>query len=136
MRKLTVKATVENLDVVTDFVNEQLEMIDCPMKARMQIDVAIDEIFGNICHYAYESDAGEATVCVEIREEEQMAEFTFIDSGIQYNPLEKKDPDTTLSAEEKPIGGLGIFIVKKTMDEVSYQYEDGNNILTVRKRLE
>lgn len=133
MKELTLKAIVENIDAVTDFVNGQLELMDCPMKIQMQIDVAIDEIFGNICHYAYGTGEGEASVRVEILEEPRAVVITFMDSGVAYNPLEQEEPDTTLSAEEKPIGGLGILIVKKTMDELSYQYEDGHNILTVKK---
>jgi len=133
MKELTIKAIVENMDVVTAFINEQLENADCPMKVQMQIDVAIDEIFGNICHYAYPSGEGEAMVCVEVQEGPRAVVMTFMDSGVPYNPLEKEEPDTTLSAEEREIGGLGIFIVKKTMDEVSYRYENEKNILTVKK---
>ena len=135
MNELTIKikAVVKNIDVVTAFVNEQLEKVDCPMKIQMQIDVAIDEIFGNICHYAYPLGEGDAIVCVGMQEEPRAVVMTFMDSGIPYNPLEKEDPDTTLSAEEKEIGGLGIFIVKKTMDEISYRYENEKNILTVKK---
>ena len=133
MKELTVKATVENIDEITDFINEQLESMNCPMKVQMQIDVAVDEIFGNICHYAYPLREGEATVFVEMQEETQAVVMTFMDSGIPYNPLEKEEPDTTLSAEEREIGGLGIFIVKKTMDEISYRYENEKNILTVKK---
>ena len=133
VKKLTVKATVDNINAVTDFVNEQLESMDCPMKVQMQIDVAVDEIFGNICHYAYPLGEGAATICMEIQEETQAVVMTFMDNGIPYNPLEKEEPDTTLSAEEREIGGLGIFIVKKTMDEISYRYENEKNILTVKK---
>jgi len=135
MRELTIKATVENIDAVTDFVNEQLEILDCPMKTQMQIDVAIDEVFGNICHYAYGSGEGEATVRVDVQEDVRAVVITFIDSGVAYNPLNKEDPDTTLSVDDKPLGGLGIFIVKKTMDELAYRYEDGCNYLTVKKFL-
>jgi len=135
MKEVTVNAVVQNLDIVTDFVNEQLEMLDCPVKKQMQIDVVLDEIFGNICHYAYTQSEGEVTVRMEEKESGAAVELTFIDSGVRYNPLEKEDPDTTLSIEEKPIGGLGIFIVKKTMDELSYRYEKGQNILTVKKYL-
>ena len=124
MHELTIPATVENIEKVTDFVNEKLEEIDCPMKAQMQIDVAIDELFGNIAHYAYNPETGPATVRVVI---------TFIDHGIPYDPLKKDDPDITLSAEERGIGGLGIFMVKKTMDEITYEYKDGQNILRIRK---
>ena len=135
MRELTIAATVENIEVVTDFVNEQLVALDCPIKAQMQIDIAIDELFGNIAHYAYYPGVGEVTVCVEFLEDPQAVVITFIDGGIAYDPLEKEDPDITLDIEEREIGGLGIFMVKKSMDEISYAYEDGKNILSIKKHL-
>lgn len=135
MKELTIAATVENIDTVTDFVNEQLEAYDCPMKAQLQIAVAIDELFSNIAHYAYNPDVGQATVRVEVVENPLSVIITFIDNGIPYDPLKKEDPDITLSAEERDIGGLGIYMVKKTMDAVSYEYKDGCNILTIKKDL-
>lgn len=133
MKEITLAATVANIATVTDFIVEQLELVSCPPKAQVQIDVAIDEIFGNIANYAYgESGKGEATVCVDFPSASSV-DITFIDSGVPYNPLEKTDPDITLSAEERQIGGLGIFIVKKTMDDMIYEYRDGKNILTIKK---
>ena len=135
MKELNIAATVENIEVVTDFVNEQLEALDCPMKAQMQIDIAIDELFGNIAHYAYNPEVGDATVRVEVVENPLSVIITFIDNGVPYDPLKKDDPDTTLSAEERAIGGLGIFMVKKTMDDITYEYKDGQNILKIKKKL-
>ena len=135
MKELTVAATVENIEAVTNFVNEQLEALDCPMKAQMQIDIAIDELFGNIAHSAYNPDVGEATVRVEVTEDPLAVVITFIDNGVPYDPLAKADPDTTLSAEERDIGGLGIYMVKKSMDEIAYEYKDGQNILKIKKNL-
>ena len=135
MKELNITATVENIEVVTDFVNEQLEAIDCPMKAQMQIDIAIDELFGNIAHYAYNPEVGDATVRVEVIEDPMAVVLTFIDNGVPYDPLAKADPDTTLSAEERQIGGLGIFMVKKSMDDITYEYKDGQNILKIRKNI-
>ena len=135
MKELTITATVENIEAVTELVNEQLEAFDCPMKAQMQIDIAIDELFGNIAHYAYNPDVGDATVKVEVIEDPLSVVITFIDNGVPYDPLKKDDPDTTLSADEREIGGLGIFMVKKTMDEVTYEYKDGQNILKIKKNL-
>ena len=135
MKELTIAATIENIETVTDFVNEQLEAYDCPMKAQMQIDIAIDELFGNIAHYAYNPEIGSATVRVEVIEDPLSVVITFIDNGIPYDPLKKEDPNTTLSADEREIGGLGIFMVKKTMDDVIYEYKDGQNILTIKKSL-
>ena len=136
MKELNIAATVENIETVTDFVNEQLEAYDCPMKAQMQIDIAIDELFGNIAHYAYNPEIGKATVRVEVTEDPLAVVITFIDNGVPYDPLAKADPDTTLSAEEREIGGLGIYMVKKTMDEITYEYRDGQNILAIKKNLQ
>lgn len=135
MKELTIEATVENIEIVTDFVNEQLEAFDCPMKVQIQIDIAIDELFGNIAHYAYNPEIGQATVRVEVIEEPLSVVVTFIDNGVPYDPLSKTDPDTTLSAEERDIGGLGIYMVKKSMDEITYEYKDGHNILKIKKNL-
>ena len=135
-KRITVKATIENVQKVTDFVNEELESLGCSMKAQMQIDIAIDELFGNIANYAYGTGEGTATVEVHGRlEEPAQVWITFKDQGVPYNPLAKDDPDVTLSVEERQIGGLGIFLVKKTMDDISYEYRDGKNILTIKKNL-
>ena len=133
MKELTIAATVENIEVVTDFVNQQLEELACPMKAQMQIDIAIDELFSNIAHYSYNPEIGQATVRVEVMENPLAVYITFIDNGVPYDPLSKEDPDLTLSAEERQIGGLGIYLVKKSMDEITYEYKDGQNILRIKK---
>lgn len=135
MKELTIEATVENLETVTAFVDEQLEALGCPMKAQMQINIAIDELFGNIAHYAYNPDVGNATVRVEVTEEPLAVIITFIDGGVPYDPLAAADPDITLSAEERQLGGLGIYMVKKSMDEITYEYKDGKNILSIKKKL-
>ena len=135
MKELELKAEVENLPKVLDFVDEELDSADCPMKIKMQIDIAVEEIFVNIANYAYSPEIGTATVRVEVMGDPPAVDITFIDNGIPYDPLAKSDPDVTLSAEERQIGGLGIFMVKKSMDDVSYQYQDGHNILTIKKGL-
>ena len=135
MNEMTIAAKVENIPAVTAFVDERLEALDCPLKAQMQIDIAIDELFGNIAHYAYQPGVGPATVRVEVERDPLSVVITFIDHGVPYDPLAKADPDVTLSAEEREIGGLGIYMVKKTMDASSYEYKDGKNILTLQKRL-
>ena len=104
MKELTIAATVENIEIVTDFVNEQLEALNCPMKAQMQIDIAIDELFGNIAHYAYHPEVGNATVRVEVTEKPLAVIVTFIDKGKPYDPLRVAEPDITLSAEERNLG--------------------------------
>ena len=136
MKELTIEAKTSNIEAVTDFVNEQLEALDCPMKAQMQIDIAIDELFSNIAHYAYNPEIGQATVRVEVIEDPLSVVITFIDNGVPYDPLAKADPDTTLSAEEREIGGLGIYMVKKSMDDITYEYRDGQNILAIKKNLQ
>ena len=135
MKEISLQATLENIQVVTDFVDEQLEAKDCPMKAQMQIDIAIDELFSNIARYAYNPGVGEATVQVEVAGDPLAVEITFMDHGVPYNPLEKEDPDVTLSAEEREIGGLGIFMVKKSMDAIEYEYTEGRNVLKIRKNI-
>jgi anti-sigma regulatory factor (Ser/Thr protein kinase) len=135
MKELTIEATPENVDTVIEFVDAQLEEYGCGMKEQMAIDVAIDELFGNIAHYAYKPDVGYATVRVDVLKDPLSVEVTFIDNGRQYDPLAKEDPDTTLSLEDREIGGMGILIVKKSMDAVSYEYKDGKNILTIKKNI-
>ena len=135
MKELTLAATVVNIETVTEFVNAQLELLDCPIKAQMQIDIAIDELFGNIAHYAYNTEVGSATVRVEVSEAPLAVIITFIDNGVPYDPLGKDDPDITLSAEEREIGGLGIYMVKQSMDEITYEYKDGQNILKIKKNI-
>ena len=134
MKELTVDATIENIASVTAFVDEQLERLDCPMKTQVQVDIAIDELFSNIANYAYHPKVGAATVRVEVTEDPLAVVLTFIDNGVPYDPLAKADPDITLSAEEREIGGLGIYMVKKTMDDISYEYRDGQNILRIKKK--
>ncbi len=133
MKEITLDATIGNIGEVTEFVNRSLEEGGCPMKAQLQIDIAVDELFGNIAHYAYRPETGPATVRIEITEKPPAAVLTFIDSGVPYDPLAKEDPDVTLSAGEREAGGLGIFLVKKSMDDMTYEYKDGQNILKIRK---
>ncbi|MDO4189541.1 MAG: ATP-binding protein [Lachnospiraceae bacterium] len=134
-QEITVSAVIENQKIVTEFIDNYLEKIDCPLKIQMKIDIAIDELFSNIAFYAYDGKEGDITVKINKIPDCDSVEITFIDSGKAYNPLEKEDPDVTLSAEERKIGGLGIFIVKKNMDAISYNYINNQNVLTIRKNL-
>lgn len=136
MKELTVDAAIENIETVTNFINEELEQLNCPMKAQIQIDVAIDELFGNIARYAYNPETGKATVRIEVDKSPLSVVITFIDHGKPFDPLSAATPDITLSAEERGIGGLGIFLVKKSMDLVEYEFENGHNILKIKKNLE
>ena len=133
--ELEIEADKDKLPEVLDFINAHLEGADCPMKPQMQIDVAVEEIFVNIASYAYGQDMGKATVRIEVSDEPIAVTITFIDNGIPYDPLAKEDPDITLSAEERQIGGLGIFMVKNTMDDVIYEYQNGQNILKLKKNI-
>ena len=131
MKELTIDAAVENIAEVTAFVDSELEALDCPVKVQMQIDIAIDELFGNIAHYAYHPEVRPATVRVEVLENP----LSVVLNGVPYDPLKTKEPDITLSAEERMIGGLGIYMVKKTMDDIAYEYREGQNILRIKKSI-
>ena len=135
MKEITVDATIENMDTVTAFVDDFLDEIACPMKSKIQINIVIDEIFRNICHYAYKDSVGAVTVRVESGNTPKAVFLTFTDNGIPYNPLETEDPDITSSSEERKIGGLGIYLVKKNMDEMKYEYVNQQNRLWMEKRL-
>lgn len=136
IKELSVDANVENITIITEFIDSILEEYECGMKTKAQIDIAVDELAGNVAQYAYISDKGDITVRIEITDEiPKSAVITFIDSGIPYDPIERSNPVTNLPAEEREIGGLGIYIVKKTMDDMKYEYKDGQNILVIRKSI-
>ena len=129
-------ATLDQMEQVQTFIDEQLENYDCSAKARFQLDMAVEEIFVNIANYAYlPEQKGEATVRCCVGGSPLRVTIQFLDNGKPFNPLAKEDADITLSAEEREIGGLGILMVKKSMDEVDYAYEDGKNILTIKKSI-
>ena len=138
---LTIEANTDNLDKVLSFVDQRLEELDCSMKVQMQIDLAIEEVYVNVAQYAYqhlppeERRKGMVSICVEDLDDPKRVEVTFADEGIPFDPLAKEDPDVTLNADSRPIGGLGIFMVKKSMDSVEYEYKYGKNILKFRKDL-
>ena len=134
-RELTLEATVANTETVTAFVEDFLNEIGCSMRVITQINVAVDELFSNIANYAYKPKTGQATVSLAVSDDGKTVTVTFTDSGVPYNPLTKKDPDVTLSADERQIGGLGIYMVKKTMDDVTYEFKDGKNILSIKKKV-
>ena len=128
------EARLERLPEVMAFIDSFLEQMDCPMKIQMQLDMAVEEVYANIAHYAYAVGGGPATVRVAVEEGPTMV-ITFVDQGVPYNPLAKPDPDITLSADERQIGGLGVYMVKKSMDEIAYRREGDSNVLTIRKRI-
>ena len=131
----TFPAKTESLSDVLGFVDQILDSYGCPMKIQMAVCVAIEEVFVNVAHYAYGEGQGEMNLGIGFDEENCAITFRMTDQGIPFDPLQKPDPDITLSAEEREIGGLGIFIAKKTMDSISYAYENGENVLTMIKKL-
>lgn len=134
---VTLPAEIENQAIVTDRIDEELDRLGCPPKQLAQINIAIDELFSNIAKYAYAPGKGDATVRMELeREPVKAVSITFIDSGTPYDPIAEKDPDITLSAEERGIGGLGILMVKKSMDDLKYEYKDGKNIFMIKRVIE
>ena len=136
LKELTVDATVENVRTVTDFVGEVLEQANCPLDTRRQLNIVIDEVFSHIAQYAYGSVLGTATVKAGLEADGRTLVLIFQDGGMPYDPLSTKDPDTSLSAADRPFGGLGVLLVKKLMDEKSYAYQNGQNILTLRKKIQ
>ena len=135
MTNRTFPAKTEALPDILGFVEETLEGFGCPMKIQMAVCVAIEEVFVNVAHYAYGDGEGDMNLGIGFDEGNRTVTFRMTDKGIPFDPLKKPDPDITLSAEEREIGGLGIFITKKTMDCVTYAYENGENILTMIKRI-
>lgn len=135
MKELDIEALNENLPKVLGFVKNSLAGTGCGAKEKYQIEVAVEEIFVNIASYAYNPETGPATIRVETTEEPLSVVMSFIDNGKPYDPLAKPDPDVKLSLSERKRGGLGIFMTKKFMDEISYEYKDGQNILTLKKNI-
>ena len=134
-KNLVVDATMENLDTVIGFVEDELALFDCPMKTTMLITVSLEEVYVNVVNYAYGDAVGkcEITLAIDDTSEVKKVVITVKDSGKPFDPLAKEDPDITLSADDRQIGGLGIFMVKKSMDEVSYKNISGYNTLTIVK---
>ena len=133
--ELVIAAELKNLPCALDFIEGHPEGTSISIKQKMQILVAVEEIFVNIASYAYAPDQGNAIVRIEFSDEPVEVTITFMDNGIPFDPLQRRDPDVTLSAEERRIGGLGIFMTKKTMDSVDYEYKNGQNILRLKKSI-
>ena len=134
MKYQTFPAKIDALSDILGFVDRTLEYYECPMKIQTAICVAIEEVFVNVAHYAYGDGEGNIRFGISFDEESRALTFCMIDQGVPFDPLNIPEPDITLSAEEREIGGLGIFITKKTMDKIAYSYENGENILTMTKK--
>lgn len=132
-KQLTVAAAMDNLEKVTAFLDEMLEMLEASPRVQLQLELALEEAFVNVVHYAYPEGTGEVMLLLRAEEEERVLWLSLSDSGVPFNPLEEEAPDVSLSARERSIGGLGIFLVRKNTDEVSYEYCGGRNILTMKK---
>ncbi len=136
MKELKVEADHENMQKVQDFVKGELEQSPgLSHKDLLQIHMVIDEIFGNIVAYAYEDGQGDVVILVDYDKTQGTVMLVFTDEGKPYNPLLNEDPDIKLSADERTVGGLGIFMVKNTMDEIDYENREGKNILTMKKQI-
>ncbi len=135
MKELNLEAKLQNLQQALDFVDDYLMTLNCPLRLQMQIDVAVEEIFVNIASYAYKPDTGSVTLRVEKLTDPLGISITFVDCGVPFDPTTMADPDVSLSADERKIGGLGIFMVKKSMEKMTYEYKDSQNILTLTKHL-
>ncbi len=135
MKTITLAAKIDSIAEATAFMDAELEMVDCPMKAQVQLDIVLDELFSNIARYAYKGGDGEASVSFGFDPETRTVSIVLKDRGIAYNPLEKEEPDVTLPLDKRPIGGLGIFLVKKNVDKMTYARRNGQNILTVLKKI-
>ena len=132
----TTDADISNYDEIMTFIDERLKKLECPAKEIARINVAADEIIANVINYAYGDSLGKITVRIDETMEKSGVEITFSDRGVPFNPLDRKDPDTSLSAENRAIGGLGIYMVKKTMDKVEYEYVNSSNNLKITKYYE
>ncbi len=136
MKKIIVPAKIEELANIQGAIELELEENECGMKSMMQVLIAVEEIFVNISSYAYGLKDGVVKLLYEFREEPSRICIEFHDTGLKFNPLEKEDTDTSCSIEEREIGGLGILMVKKSMDVMEYRYEKGANILIIEKNID
>lgn len=136
LRTLRVDATKENLPQVSEWLEEMLRILDVPMREQMQIQLAAEEIYINIANYAYAPGVGPVVIRIGYDMERHAVKLSFVDQGTPYDPLAKEDPDTTLSARDREVGGLGIFLVKKTMDNVNYVRSNHSNVLTFEKLID
>ena len=131
--KITVPAELKQAVPVAAMVDRIMTQLNCSGRTKLKIAVVVDEIFSNIVHYAYKNREGTITVEAEAEEDPPCLVITFIDQGMPFDPLAVRDPEMTGTAKKRAVGGLGLYIVKKTMDGVSYENKNGSNILTIRK---
>lgn len=135
MAQITIPAVLDNLETALHFVETQMQSTQCPPAFVNQVELAVEEVFVNIARYAYQPGQGDVTMECLVTESPHGVTVIFCDEGKPYNPLQRPDPDLHLGVEERPIGGLGILMVKKLMDTVAYEFRDGKNCLTLKKHL-
>lgn len=135
MKELTVNASLKNLPVIIGFINETLSSLNCSKADSIQLSIVIDEIFGNIVFHSQLQESETVTVMLDVEEDPLCIVISFIDNGKPFDPLKTQDPDVSLPAKKRKIGGLGLFIIKNTMDSVTYERRDNKNVLTIRKLL-
>ena len=133
-RNIILPNDVQDVPRLAAFIDEVCESVELDMTTTMQINLAIEEAVVNVMNYAYPSDTV-GQVQIDAEANDQRLKFTIIDSGSPFDPTAKEEVDTTLSAEERPVGGLGIFLVRQLMDSINYERIDGRNVLTLRKKL-
>lgn len=132
--KIIVKSNTENLSKILSVIEEELDNYSVNIKSKFQLELVIEEIFTNICKFSYETE-GDVEINYSLSQDSLEMKITFIDDGIEFNPLKKEDPDLTTSVDEREIGGLGLTLVKNNVDSIDYSYENNRNILTITKLL-
>ena len=126
----------EELPNVFTFIENELKKLTSDSKIINQFHLIAEEIFVNIVDYAYKfKEPGTCKIKIDYEKDLQEVRLIFEDNGMEFNPLEKEEPDTSLSADERPIGGLGIMLVKKNIDNIEYKYENKKNILILIKKM-
>ncbi|MGN0093066.1 MAG: ATP-binding protein [Methanobrevibacter sp.] len=133
MEEIIIKADKSNLESILSKIEKSLSNYEISIKSKLQLEIAIEEIFVNISNYAYGDGIGDVRIEYFIDENPLSINIRFIDEGFEFNPLEVSSPDTSLSAEDRDIGGLGLVLVRKNIDSISYEYKDNQNILTIKK---
>lgn len=133
MKEIVLEADIRNIYKLGDFLEDSLSELNVSMAEDMKINLVMEELFVNIANYAYAPDHGWARIQTEVFPDQNAIEITVIDQGVEFNPLSRKDPDVTVSAKERGIGGLGIYMAKTEVDEMKYRRQDDENILWLRK---
>ena len=132
MDEIILKSNLDNLNPLLVTVEDLLEDKRISTKSKLQLELIIEELFVNICNYAYEKE-GQVKIQYGLFENPLRIVMNFIDEGVEFNPLNKEKPDLTLDADQREIGGLGLTIVRKNVDKLDYKYENNQNILTIEK---